>query len=71
MAFPFALGSDLDAAVATKYGSIGAPNRPQYLARNIFVIGKDGKIAYSKARFNVNAQAGYDELAAAVAAAKK
>ena len=71
MAFPFALGSDLDASVAKAYGSLGRPDRPNYLARTIFVIGKDGKIAYSKPSFNVNAQVAYDELAAAVAAAKK
>ena len=71
MHFQFGLASDLDASVAKLYGSAGSAARPNYLARNVFVIGKDGKIAYSKARFNVNAQAGYDELAAAVAAAKK
>jgi peroxiredoxin Q/BCP len=71
MAFPFSLGSDVDASVAKAYSSLGRPANPQYLARNIFVIGKDGKIVYSKQSFNVNAQTGYDELAAAVAAAKK
>ena len=71
MAFPFALGSDLDASVAKAYGSLGRPDRPNYLARTIFVIGKDGKVVYSKPSFNVNAQVAYDELAAAVAAAKK
>jgi peroxiredoxin Q/BCP len=71
MAFPFALGSDLDASVAKLYGSLGRPERPNYLARTVFVIGKDGKIVYSKPSFNVNAQVAYDELAAAVAAAKK
>jgi thioredoxin-dependent peroxiredoxin len=71
MHFQFGLGTDIDASVAKLYGSTGNPARPNYLSRNIFVIGKDGKIAYSKARFNVGAQAGYDELAAAVAAAKK
>ena len=70
MHFQFGLGTDADAKVATLYGSTGSATRPNYLSRNVFVIGKDGKIAYSKARFNVNAQAGYDELAAAVAAAK-
>ena len=66
--FPFALGSDTAGAVAKLYGSTG---RGKGLARNVFVIGKDGKIAYSKVSFNVNAQVGYDELAAAVAAARK
>jgi peroxiredoxin Q/BCP len=71
MAFPFPLGSDVDASVAKAYSSLGRPTNPQYLARNIFVIGKDGRIVYSKQSFNVNAQVGYDDLAAAVAAAKK
>jgi peroxiredoxin Q/BCP len=71
MAFPFALGSDVDGSVAKLYGSAGSAERPQYLARTIFVIGKDGKVVYSKPSFNVNAQVAYDELTAAVAAAKK
>ena len=71
MKFQFALGTDADASIAKLYGSLGSPNRPNYLARTIFVIGKDGKIAYSKPSFNVNAQVAYDDLAAAVAAAKK
>lgn len=68
MKFPFALGTDADGKVASLYGS-AIPGRGH--ARNLFVIGKDGRIVYSKARVNVQAQAGYDELAAAVAAAKK
>ena len=69
MAFQFRLASDVDGAVATAYKS--GPRTPNgYFARNVFVIGKDGKIAYS-ARFNANAQQGYDDLAAAIAAAKK
>lgn len=69
MAFPFRLASDMDAKVADAYKS--GPRTPGgYFARNVFVIGKDGKIAYS-ARFNANAQQGYDDLAAAIAAAKK
>jgi peroxiredoxin Q/BCP len=71
MAFPFALGSDVDGAVAKLYGSSGSAERPQYLARTIFVIGKDGKVVYSKPSFNVNAQVAYDDLTAAIAAAKK
>ena len=67
--FPFALASDTSGAVAAQYASSGVRN-PRYLARNVFVIGKDGKIAYA-ARFNANAQQGYDDLAAAIAAAKK
>jgi peroxiredoxin Q/BCP len=71
MHFQFSLGSDPEAKVATLYGSQpGNPARP-YFRRTIFVIGKDGKVVYSKPSFNVNAQTAYDDLAAAVAAAKK
>jgi peroxiredoxin len=66
--FQFALASDTAGAVAQKYASVG---RGKYFARTVFVIGKDGKIAWSKAPFNANAQVGYDSLAAAVATAKK
>jgi len=67
MAFPFRLASDTAGSVAAAYKSMGRGN---YFARNVFVIGKDGKIAYS-ARFNAGAQKGYDDLTAAIAAAKK
>ena len=66
--FPFAMIADTKSEVATKYGSQGG-TRP-FFRRTIFVIGKDGKITYSEPRFNVNAQAGYDKLAAAVKSAK-
>lgn len=68
MAFPFPLASDTAGAVAKLYGSLG---RSAYFNRNVFVIGKDGKIVWSKAPFNAQAQVGYDSLAAIVAAAKK
>ena len=70
MAFPFALGADVDGTVAKLYGSFNEA-RPKNHARTIFVIGKDGKIVYSKPSFNVNAQVAYDELTAAIAEAKK
>jgi peroxiredoxin Q/BCP len=67
MAFPFRLASDTAGTAAALYKSTGRGN---YFARNVFVIGKDGKIAYSKS-FNPNAQGAYDDLAAAIAEAKK
>ena len=70
MAFPFALGADVDGTVAKLYGSFNEA-RPKNHARTIFVIGKDGKVVYSKPSFNVNAQVAYDELTAAIAEAKK
>jgi peroxiredoxin Q/BCP len=66
--FQFSLASDTAGSVAKLYGSTG---RGAYFARNTFVIGKDGKVAWTKTRFNPNAQVAYDDLAAAVAAAKK
>ena len=66
--FPFAMISDTKSELATKYGSQGG-TRPMF-RRTVFVIGKDGKIAYSEPRFNALAQDGYDKLAAAIKAAK-
>jgi peroxiredoxin Q/BCP len=66
--FPFAMISDPKSDVATKYGSQGG-TRPMF-RRTVFVIGKDGKIAYAEGRFNALAQDGYDKLAAAIKTAK-
>ena len=66
--FPFALIADPKSELATKYGSQGT-TRP-YFKRTVFVIGKDGKIAYADTRFNALAQEGYDKLAAEIARAK-
>jgi peroxiredoxin len=66
--FPFAMIADPTSALATKYGSQGGA-RP-YFRRTVFVIGKDGKIAYADPRFNALAQDGYDKLTAAIKTAK-
>ena len=66
--FPFALISDPASALATKYASQGT-GRP-YFRRTVFVIGKDGKLAYSDMRFNALAQQGYDSLSANIKRAK-
>jgi peroxiredoxin Q/BCP len=66
--FPFAMIADTKSELATKYASQGGA-RPMF-RRTIFVIGKDGKIAYSESRFNALAQDGYDKLGAAIKAAK-
>jgi peroxiredoxin len=68
--FPFAMIADPKSELATKYASQGTnPQRP-YFKRTVFVIDKNGKIAYADTRFNVNAQDGYDKLSAAIKAAK-
>ena len=66
--FPFALIADTKAELATKYGSQGV-GRPTF-KRTVFVIGKDGKVAYADTRFNALAQDGYDKLAAAIKTAR-
>jgi thioredoxin-dependent peroxiredoxin len=66
--FPFAMIADTKSELATKYGSQGGA-RP-FFRRTIFVIGKDGKIAYAEPRFNALAQDGYDKLASAIKGAK-
>ncbi len=66
--FPFAMIADTKSELATKYGSQGV-GRPTF-RRTVFVIGKDGKIAYADTRFNALAQDGYDKLAAAIKSAK-
>jgi peroxiredoxin Q/BCP len=69
MNMPFALVSDTTLTVAGLYGSLGAPGRG--FQRNLFVIGKDGKITYSVIRLNALSEDSYTALGEAVAAAKK
>jgi len=66
--FPFAMIADPTSAVATKYGAQGGA-RP-YFRRSVYVVGKDGKVAYAGPRFDALAQDGYDKLAAAIKTAK-
>jgi peroxiredoxin Q/BCP len=66
--FPFAMIADTKSELATKYGSQGGA-RP-FFRRSVYVIGKDGKIAYAAPNFNALAQDGYDKLAAAIKTAK-
>ena len=65
MGFPFDLMLDTAGVVAKQYGSFG-----QMFKRTLWVIGKDGKIAYVDMRFNVNAEDAYTNMAAAIKAAK-
>jgi thioredoxin-dependent peroxiredoxin len=66
--FPFMLVSDTDGKIANEYGSMMTA-RP-YASRTVFVIGKDGKVAYRNMKFGALDQHAYDDLAAAVAKAK-
>jgi peroxiredoxin Q/BCP len=56
--FPFAFASDVDQAIGKAYGSTSGVRD----ARNVFVIGPDGKITGRMVRFNVNAEVAYSDL---------
>lgn len=68
MKLQFPLVADTDLAVAEQYGSRMA-QRPMS-ARTVFVIGKDGRIAYREMRFNALSENAYTTLAAEVARAR-
>jgi len=68
MKFPFALVSDPQLAAAELYGSHVA-GRP-VANRTVFVIGKDGRVAYREMKFNALNEDAYTALAAAVAKAR-
>ena len=69
MNFPFALVADPKLEVAALYGSKMA-ERPM-AARTIFVIGKDGRIAWRDMRVNALSEQSYSALAEAVKAARE
>jgi peroxiredoxin Q/BCP len=66
---PFLLLSDTAGAVARAYAS--QPNPGRGFTRNVFIIGKDGRIAHTIYRLNALSEDAYTALGAAVAAAKK
>ena len=68
MKFPFALVSDPQLTAADAYGS-HAPGRPTS-GRTVFVVGRDGTIAWRDLRFNALNEGAYQALAAAVAKAR-
>ena len=66
--FPFAMIADTEERAGDEVRLAG--RRAAVLPRTVFVIGKDGKIAYADTAFNALAQDGYDKLAAAIKTAK-
>jgi peroxiredoxin Q/BCP len=68
MKFPFALVSDPQLSAAELYGSRVA-GRP-VANRTVFVIGKDGRVAWREMKFNALNEEAYTALAAAVAKAR-
>jgi peroxiredoxin Q/BCP len=68
MKFPFALVSDPQLTAAEAYGSHVA-GRP-FANRTVYVIGKDGKVAWREMKFNALDEGAYTALASAVAKAR-
>jgi peroxiredoxin len=60
--FPFMFASDSGQVIGKLYGSI----RGNYDARNLFVVGPDGRITHRMTPFNVLSQDAYTELERAV-----
>lgn len=63
---PYTLLSDPDMRIAKLYGSAGDQG---FARRTVYVIGKDGKVAYRELRFRALDRKAYDDLQVAVAAA--
>lgn len=68
MKFPFGLVSDPSLSTAELYGS-RMPGR-QMSSRTVFVIGKDGRIAWRDMKFNALSEETYASLASAVVQAR-
>jgi len=63
--YPGIFASDSTLAISKLYGSVRGTTT-QTSARNLFVIGPDGRIAHRMMGFNVTAEAAYKELEQAV-----
>ncbi|MEO6528136.1 MAG: redoxin domain-containing protein, partial [Gemmatimonadaceae bacterium] len=68
MKFPFALVSDPQLTMADAYGS-RTPGRST-ANRTLFVVGKDGEVAWREMKLNALSEESYAALAAAVAKAR-
>ena len=69
MAFPFALVSDPQLAVAERYGARRANGA--HASRVLYVIDRQGGVAYRDLRFNALGEGAYAAMADAVARARK
>ena len=62
--FQYLMASDKDLAVATAYGALAG--RGGMTNRNLFVVGRDGKIAYRATPFREIDPTAYTELGAVI-----
>jgi len=67
LGLPFKLLSDPKQRVAAKYGAKGSGAQ---MRRVMYVIGKDGKVAWREMQFNATDPKGYDRLQKAIATAR-
>ena len=67
LGLPFKLLSDPKQRVAAKYGAKGSDGSNR---RVVYVIGKDGKVAWRELQFNATDPKGYDRLQKAIADAR-
>lgn len=68
LGMPFKLLSDPRQRVADKYGATGS--NPGYNRRVVYVIGRDGKVAWREMQFGATDPKAYDRLQAAIADAQ-
>jgi peroxiredoxin len=64
--FPFQFVSDKGREIGLKYGTLSAERPTGSAARYVYVIGPDGRIAYTKKPFSPFTPPHYEELGAAV-----
>ncbi|TFG45878.1 MAG: peroxiredoxin [Gemmatimonadales bacterium] len=67
LGLPFKLLSDPKQRLAAKYGAKGSQGS---MRRVVYVIGKDGKVAWRDMQFNATDPKGYDRLYGAIAEAR-
>ncbi len=67
LGLPFKLLSDPKQRIAAKYGAKGSQGA---MRRVVYVIGKDGKVAWREMQFNATDPKGYDRLQKAIATAR-
>jgi len=67
LGLPFRLLSDPRQRIAAKYGAKGSGTQ---MRRVVYVIGKDGKVAWREMQFNATDPKGYDRLQQAIATAR-
>jgi peroxiredoxin len=65
--YPVTMASDTAKNVGRAYSAL--PNPAGLFRRDVFVVGKDGRVTHVMRRFNQLAQTAYDSLGAAVRAA--